>query len=85
MPEEKKFRSIRSKIRRTLLIQFAIMLLLTASYLAYSQSVLVEQLVEDQASSLADAYFDNINTLMLSGGMASREIPRSKLLSRPEV
>ncbi len=85
MPEEKKFRSIRSKIRRTLLIQFAIMLLLTASYLAYSQSVLVEQLVEDQASSLADAYFDNINTLMLSGGMASREIPRSKLLSHPEV
>ncbi|MDJ0806886.1 MAG: methyl-accepting chemotaxis protein [Gammaproteobacteria bacterium] len=85
MPRQQTFTSIKSKIRRTLLIQFGIMLLLTGSYLAYSQQVLVENLVKDQASTLADSYFDNINTLMLTGGMASRDIPRNKLLSRPEI
>jgi methyl-accepting chemotaxis protein len=85
MSESTQFTSIKSKIRKTLLIQFGIMLLLTGSYLAYSQSVLVEHLVQDQATTLADSYFDNINTLMLTGGMASRDIPRNKLLSRDEV
>jgi methyl-accepting chemotaxis protein len=85
MAKSKQFKSIKNKIRSTLLIQFSIMLLLTGSYLAYSQSVLVEHLVKDQATTLADSYFDNINTLMLTGGMASREIPRNKLLSRKEV
>jgi methyl-accepting chemotaxis protein len=85
MPNKKSFSSIKNKIRKTLLVQFGIMLLLTGSYLAYSQSVLVEHLVKDQATTLADSYFDNINTLMLTGGMASREIPRTKLLSRPEI
>ncbi len=85
MSRQKPFKSIKNKIRSTLLIQFGIMLLLTGSYLAYSQSILVENLVRDQASALADSYFDNINTLMLTGGMASRDIPRNKLLSRPEI
>ena len=85
MFRKKSFSSIKNKIRKTLLVQFGIMLLLTGSYLAYSQSVLVEHLVKDQATTLADSYFDNINTLMLTGGMASRDIPRKKLLSRPDV
>lgn len=80
-----KFQSIRSKMRRTLLVQFTIMLLLTGGYLTYSQSVLVEELVKDQATILANSYFDNVNTLMLTGGMASKQIARKKLLSRPEV
>ena len=54
-------------------------------YLAYSQRVLVEHLVEHQTTDLAESYFDNINTLMLTGGMANRDIPRNKLLARPEV
>ncbi len=82
---QSKFQSIRSKMRRTLLVQFSIMLLLTGGYLTYSQSVLVEGLVKDQATILANAYFDNVNTLMLTGGMASKQIARKKLLSRPEV
>ncbi|MEN8179086.1 MAG: hypothetical protein ABFS39_10755 [Pseudomonadota bacterium] len=47
MSRKRAFKSIKSKIRRTLLIQFGIMLL-TGSYLAYSQSVLVENLVKDE-------------------------------------
>jgi methyl-accepting chemotaxis protein len=57
----------------------------TGVYLAYSQSMTVERLAKSHATILADAYFDNINTLMLTGGMASRDIPRNKLLSQNEV
>jgi PAS domain-containing protein len=83
-PSMKK-RTVRGKINLTLILLFAVMLLVTAAYLNYSQRSLVERLVEEQASNLADAYFDTINTLMLTGGMSSRDIPRDKLLARPEV
>ena len=78
-------KTVRGKIHRMLIVLFAVMLLTTAGYLAYSQSVLVEGLVERQTKDLADSYFDNINTLMLTGGMANRDIPRQKLMARPEV
>ena len=78
-------RTIRGKIYRMLGTLFAIMLVCTATYMAYSQRAMVEDLVEHQATDLADSYFDNINTLMLTGGMANRDIPRNKLLSRAEV
>jgi methyl-accepting chemotaxis protein len=78
-------RTIRRKINLTLVALFSLMLVVTASYLTFSQRSLVERLVEDQATNLADAYFDTINTLMLTGGMANKDIPRNKLLARPEV
>jgi methyl-accepting chemotaxis protein len=77
--------TVRGKVYRVLVILFSLMLICTAAYLAFSQRMLVERLVERQTIDLADAYFDNINTLMLTGGMANREIPRKKMLSRPEV
>ncbi|MCB1800152.1 MAG: HAMP domain-containing protein [Gammaproteobacteria bacterium] len=77
--------TVRGKIYRMLVALFTVMLIATASYLAYSQRMLVEHLVERQTQDLADSYFDNINTLMLTGGMANRDIPRQKLMSRPEV
>ncbi len=77
--------SVRGKIYRMLVSLFAVMLVATASYLAYSQSTMVEHLVEHQTRDLADSYFDNINTLMLTGGMANRDIARNKLLTRKEV
>ena len=78
-------KTLRGKIYRMLGALFAVMLVCTASYMAYSQRGMVEELVEHQASDLADSYFDNINTLMLTGGMANRDIPRNKLLGRDEV
>jgi methyl-accepting chemotaxis protein len=77
--------TVRGKIYLTLLALFLLMLLCSAGYLAYSQRVMVEHLVDHQTRDLADSYFDNINTLMLTGGMANREIAREKVLSRPEV
>lgn len=81
----KKGYSIRSKIYITLGILFTLMIVTSATYTTISQRGLVEKLVEHQTAVLAESYFDTINTLMLTGGMANREIPRKKLLSRPEV
>ena len=78
-------RTVRGKVYRMLVTLFAIMLVSTAGYLAYSQRALVEGQVERQARDLAESYFDNINTLMLTGGMVNRGIPRDKLLARPDV
>jgi methyl-accepting chemotaxis protein len=85
MSETRKYRSIKTKIRSTLLLPFAVMLLLTSAYLTYSQRVLEDKVGKDLVSGLADSYFDNINTLMLTNQMASAEIARQKVLSTPEV
>ena len=77
--------SIRGKFYRRLILLFLAMLLSTAGYLWYSQRTLVEDMVERQATDLAESYFDNINTLMLTGGMSNSEIARKKVLARSEV
>ena len=50
--------TVRGKIYRMLAVLFAVMLVFTAGYLAYSQRVLVEHLVEHQTTDLAESYFD---------------------------
>jgi methyl-accepting chemotaxis protein len=85
MSEARKYSSIKTKIRSTLLVPFAVMLLLTSTYLTYSQGVLEDKVGRDLVNGLADSYFDNINTLMLTNQMASAEIARQKVLSTPEV
>ncbi len=77
--------SIKQKIYLTLGLLFAFMLVASATYTSISQRDLVEHMVENQTHIMADTYFDSINTLMLTGGMDNREIPRQKLLLRPEV
>lgn len=77
--------TIRGKFYRRLFILFAAMLVLSTGYMLYSQRTMVENLVTSQTTQLADAYFDSINTLMLTGGMANKAIPRDKLLSKPEI
>ena len=77
--------SIGTKIDITLVSLFLLMLLGSATYQYTSQRQMVEELVRDQTTLLADSYFDNINTMMLTGVISNREIPRNKLLSRDEV
>ena len=77
--------SISQKIDITLILLFVIMLVVSAVYQFSSQRAMIEEMVVDQANGLADSYFDNVNTLMLTGKMAQKEIARSKLTSREEV
>jgi len=80
-----RFLSIGAKIDIALVVLFLLILLFSSSYQYFSQRALVERLVEEQASTLATAYFDNVNTLMLTGGMANREIARRKVTSQEQV
>jgi methyl-accepting chemotaxis protein len=77
--------SIQTKVDLVLVVLFMIMLAATVAYQYSSQREMVEDLVRQQAEVLADSYFDNINTLMLSGVIANRAIPRKKVMSREEV
>jgi methyl-accepting chemotaxis protein len=77
--------SISTKIDLALILLFLLILAISSLYQFNSQKAMVEELVKDQANTLADAYFDNVNTLMLTGGMMNKEIARKKLTSREEV
>ncbi|WP_260295469.1 methyl-accepting chemotaxis protein [Sedimenticola hydrogenitrophicus] len=77
--------SISIKIDLALVVLFLLILIVSALYQFNSQRNLVEHLVMDQTETLADSYFDNVNTLMLTGGMANKEISRKKATSREEV
>mgnify|MGYP002713114620 CR=1 FL=1 len=77
--------SISTKIDLALVVLFLLILVISALYQFSSQRDLVEQLVQDQTETLADSYFDNVNTLMLTGGMANKEISRKKVTAREEV
>ncbi|MCP3666586.1 MAG: HAMP domain-containing protein [Gammaproteobacteria bacterium] len=85
--KDNKFRSlsIGVKIDLTLIVLFLIILGTSAIYQFNNQRKLVEDVVTDQAINLADNYFDNINTLMLTGAMANREIPREKMLAQDNI
>ncbi len=77
--------SIGAKIDLVLVLLFLIILLILSLYQFQSQRSLVEMMVKNQATTLANAYFDNMNTLMLTGGMANKSIARTKLTSREDV
>ncbi|AKH19772.1 methyl-accepting chemotaxis protein [Sedimenticola thiotaurini] len=77
--------SISTKIDLALVVLFLIILIVSALYQFNSQRDLVEHMVMDQTETLADSYFDNVNTLMLTGGMANKEIPRKKVIAREDV
>ena len=78
-------RSISTKIDIALVVLFLTMLVVSALYQFSSQRAMVEEMVVKQANGLAESYFDNVNTLMLTGKMAQKELARNKIVSRDEV
>ena len=77
--------SIGTKMDLALVTLFLLMLAASGSYQYASQRGMVEELVQNQANELADSYFDNVNTMMLTGVIANRDIPRKKIMSREEI
>ncbi|TMN98834.1 HAMP domain-containing methyl-accepting chemotaxis protein [Pseudoalteromonas sp. S558] len=62
-------------------------LVLCASLISSSnqQHTLAQETIASNIKLLADNYFDSINTMMLTGTMANREILSSKLRSHPNI
>lgn len=77
--------SIKAKVNVSLAIVFLIILLSTLTAIYKSETALVSEVVEKNTLDTADAYFDSINILMLSGAMANRSTLQNKILSDDDV
>lgn len=75
--------SIQTRVNAALVLILAVVMITTISYSSWSGRQLVSTTVEQRVLQAADAYFDNINTMMLTGTLAQRELLRQKILDRP--
>jgi methyl-accepting chemotaxis protein len=82
-------------MQNTMSIQAKILIAFTAGFLAvfgvsslinlYNEQKLIDDLVAQQLEDTIAAYFDSVNTMMLTGTMAQRDVLRNKLLERDNV
>lgn len=77
--------SVQTKINLALLVVFFATLVASLAFSVVSERKLVLEVVEQQTKDAADSYFDSINTMMLTGTMAQRDVLREKILERPGV
>jgi len=77
--------NIAAKINLTLLGVFLVVMISTLLYSSSSTKALIDEVAIQQTQDMADGYFDAVNTMMLTGAMASRKILQQKLLARPNV
>jgi methyl-accepting chemotaxis protein len=77
--------SVQTKVILTVVLVFILVMIAVLVHTAKSERALVLAIVEQQTKDAADSFFDSINTMMLTGTMANREITRSKVLERPGV
>ncbi|HKM37260.1 MAG TPA: HAMP domain-containing methyl-accepting chemotaxis protein [Thiopseudomonas sp.] len=84
-PPAKHQMSVQTKINIALLSVFFVVLSASLIFSANNEKKLVLGVVEQQTKGAADSYFDSINTMMLTGTMAQRNVLRDKILARPGV
>ena len=77
--------SIKLRILLVLLIVFSLLIILTSSITASNERSMVMDLAVDKTQQIARTYFDNINTMMLSGTMNQRSVLREKLLAADDI
>lgn len=73
-------KSIKNKILLVLVLVFIMMILVTTKITHSNERDMVMELSVDKTEQIARTYFDNINTMMLTGTMAQRSVLRQKLL-----
>ncbi|WP_405128338.1 methyl-accepting chemotaxis protein [Pseudoalteromonas sp. PB2-1] len=78
-------KSIQFKIYALLALTGVLVLFASIFSSAQQQHELAQDTVESNIKLLADNYFDSINTMMLTGTMANREILSNKLRSHPNI
>ncbi len=77
--------SVQTKINLALVLVLVVIMSASLFIAASTEKRLVLQVVEQQTKDAADSYFDSINTMMLTGTMAQRDVLRNKILARPGV
>lgn len=77
--------SVQTKINIALLSVFFVVMAASLVFSVSNEKKLVLEVVEQQTKDTADSYFDSINTMMLTGTMAQRNVLRDKILARPGI
>ncbi len=77
--------SLAKKINVALVIIGVLFLSTTVFFFYDDEKELAESLVERNLESLALNYFDSVNTMMLTGTIANRQIIQNKILSQDDV
>lgn len=77
--------SVQTKINIALLSVFFVVMSASLIFSVNNEKKLVLEVVEQQTKDAADSYFDSINTMMLTGTMAQRNVLRDKILARPGI
>ena len=73
------------KIRIAMVLLITILVLVMSGYYAYADKQLIEQVAIEKANTLVESYFDNLNTLMMTGGIGESNLARDKILAKPQV
>lgn len=77
--------SITAKINFFLLFIFSMVLVFSAAYQAVRERDLILTLIKEQSREQTEAYFDGLNTLMLTGKMDARDTLRARFLEHAYV
>jgi len=77
--------TIRAKINLSLIATCIVILLISNFQNAKNSRDLTENVVNQQVHTMASSYFDAVNTMMLTGTTANRDIYRQKVLQTPGV
>jgi methyl-accepting chemotaxis protein len=77
--------SLKARIVLALSVVFAVLITVTTVISTMNEQAMVMDLEVEKVEQMARTYFDNINTMMLSGTMAQRGVLREKLLENDGV
>ena len=77
--------SIATKLYITMVIVGISLLIITLSFTYRHEQALVRNMANQQITSLSDSYFEALNTLMLSGAMANKQLLHKKMLSQDNI
>lgn len=81
----KRALSVSSKITLSISLFFVILLLISSVYLFSNQHATLKQTAGRIASTIAVGYFDNVNTMMLSGDTQNFAVARKKVLANKNI
>ncbi len=77
--------SIKTRITLVLALVFVMLMTATTLITTTNEREMVLELAVDKTLQVASTYFDNVNTMMLSGTMAQRSVLRQKLLDTEDI
>ncbi|WP_432452742.1 MULTISPECIES: methyl-accepting chemotaxis protein [unclassified Agarivorans] len=77
--------SIATKLYVTMLVVGCSLLIITLNYTYQHEKSLVEAMARQQIKAMSESYFEGLNTLMLSGAMANKNLLHKKMSSQENI